>query len=141
MKKLYKKAVWMGTAAIFSLSVLTGCQQKAIRKDRGQRVDYVLCQSGHMPGELEKMIEENKEEGGAFAYKNSMYTYLVVCYGMRESSGYSIRVEECRRTDGVLFLRTQLMGPEEGELAAKEKTFPYIVVRCKRTEDFCMIET
>lgn len=141
MGMLHKKEKWMVIAGILITMFMVGCQQKDVKETSGQNVEYELCQTGHMPKELEIMIEEKKKEGCAFSYKNSMYTYMVVCYGLRESSGYSIRVEECSRANGILFLRTQLIGPEEGELAAKKNTWPYIVVRCRRTEDICMIET
>ena len=81
-----------------------------------------------------------KEKPGTFTWKNSMYTYLVVCYGRQKYSGYSIRVEECTMRKESLYLRTQLIGPSAGEPVTETETFPWIVVRCDQTEAICIIE-
>ena len=65
------------------------------KKEQGQAVKYEICSGKNMPERLQKIIEERKKKPGTFAYKNSKYTYLVVCYGEKTYSGYSVRVEQC----------------------------------------------
>ena len=65
------------------------------KKEQGQAVKYEICSGKNMPERLQKIIEERKKKPGTFAYKNSKYTYLVVCYGEKSYSGYSVRVEQC----------------------------------------------
>ena len=60
------------------------------KKEQGQAVKYEICSGKNMPERLQKIIEERKKKPGTFAYKNSKYTYLVVCYGEKSYSGYSV---------------------------------------------------
>ena len=76
-----------------------------------------------------------------FPHKNSKYTYLVVCYGEKPYSGYSIRIEECWKDKEQLYLKTQLIGPSSGEEIIETRTCPFLVVRCERTEQLCRIES
>ena len=118
---------------------LWGCGKK-LEKEKGKDVEYTICQEQNLPGMLKKTLEDKKEKPGTFTWKNSMYTYLVVCYGRQKYSGYSIRVEECTMRKESLYLRTQLIGPSAGEPVTETETFPWIVVRCDQTEAICIIE-
>ena len=109
------------------------------RKKR-QEVKYEICAEKNMPERLQKILEESKKKPGTFAYKNSRYTYLVVCYGEKSYSGYSIQVEECWKDKEQLYLETQLIGPKAGEEVVETLTYPFLVVRCERTELLCRIQ-
>lgn len=110
-------------------------------KNQGQEVSYEICEEKNMPHRLQKIIEDRKNRPGTFAYKNSKYTYLVVCYGEKPYSGYSIRIEECWKDKEQLYLKTQLIGPSAGEEIIETRTCPFLVVRCERTERLCRIES
>ena len=88
-----------------------------------------------MPERLQKIIEERKKKPGTFAYKNSKYTYLVVCYGEKSYSGYSVRVEQCWKDKEQLYLETQLIGPAAGEAVNEVETYPVIVLKMERREE------
>ena len=88
-----------------------------------------------------RRLLERKKKPGTFAYKNSKYTYLVVCYGEKSYSGYSVRVEQCWKDKEQLYLETQLIGPAAGEEVVETLTYPFLVVRCGRTELLCRIES
>ncbi len=130
---------------------LTGCTNilnidgfhlaKLEKRERGQAVKYEICAEKNMPERLQKILEERKKQPGTFAYKNSRYTYLVVCYGEKPYSGYSVRVEQCWKNKEQLYLQTQLIGPEAGEEVIEALTYPFLVVRCGRTELLCRIES
>ena len=109
------------------------------RKKR-QEVKYEICAEKNMPERLQKILEEREKKPGTFAYKNSRYTYLVVCYGEKSYSGYSIQVEECWKDKEQLYLETQLIGPKAGEEVVETLTYPFLVVRCERTELLCRIQ-
>lgn len=111
------------------------------KKEQGQAVKYEICSGKNMPERLQKIIEERKKKPGTFAYKNSKYTYLVVCYGEKSYSGYSVRVEQCWKDKEQLYLETQLIGPAAGEEVVETLTYPFLVVRCGRTELLCRIES
>lgn len=110
------------------------------KKEQGQQVKYEICTGKNIPGRLQKILEERKKKPGTFAYKNSKYTYLVVCYGEKPYSGYSVCVEECWKDKKQLYLETQLIGPAAGEEVVETLTYPFLVVRCGRTELLCRIE-
>lgn len=106
-----------------------------------QEVHYEICAQKNMPERLQKLLEQKKKNPGTFAYKNARYTYLVVCYGEKPYSGYSIRVEQCWKDKEQLYLETQLIGPAAGEEVIETMTCPFLVVRCERTELLCRIES
>lgn len=119
---------------------ITGCiREVKIESDR-KNTEYEICVKEQLPGELQKTIEEKKKKACTFSFHDSKYTYLIVCYGEKKYAGYSIRVEECSKGNQVLYMRTQLIGPSAGEPIAERKNWPYLVVRCKRTDSLCLIE-
>lgn len=110
-------------------------------KNNNQEVKYEICTEKNTPKRLQSLLEKRKKYPGTFAYKNSKYTYLIVCYGEKPYSGYSIRVEECWKDKEQLYLKTQLIGPAAGEEVIETLTWPFLVVRCGRTEHLCRIES
>lgn len=119
----------------------TGCVKNLNFNEKKEAVEYVICKDSSLPGQLQTLLEEKKQKPGTFTYRNSMYIYLVVCYGKKDFSGYSVRIEECWRSGETLFLRTQLMGPAAGEDSVETETYPYIVVRCPQMDVFCVIDS
>ena len=111
------------------------------KKEQGQQVKYEVCTGKTIPERLQKILEERKKKPGTFAYKNSKYTYLVVCYGEKTYSGYSICVEECWKDEEQLYLKTQLIGPSADEEVVETLTYPFLVIRCGRTDLLCRIES
>lgn len=115
--------------------------RKLGKRGQGKEIPYEICTEKNMPERLLKIIEMRKKTPGTFAYKNSTYTYLVVCYGEKEYSGYSIQVQECWKDKEQIYLKTQLIGPAGNEEVVEATTFPFLVVRCERTELLCRIES
>lgn len=148
--KIYQTAVSLFLIVIIGICV-NGCTNtlnidgfrfgKLGRGEKGKAVKYEICAEKNMPERLQKILEERKKKPGTFAYKNSRYTYLVVCYGEKAYSGYSIRVEECWKDKEQLYLETQLIGPAAGEEVVETLTYPVLVVRCERTELLCRIQS
>lgn len=154
-EKIEKHHITIPAAVLFliclSFLYLTGCTNtlntnsfhlgRLGKKEQGQAVKYEICTEKNMPERLQKILEKRKKKPGTFAYKNSRYTYLVVCYGEKPYSGYSVRVEECWKDEEQLYLETQLIGPAAGEEVIETLTYPFLVVRCGRTELLCRIES
>lgn len=55
-------------------------------------------------------------------------------YGVQPTGGYSISVNELYLTDNSIVVNTELKGPEKGENAGAEQSFPYIVIRTEYLE-------
>ena len=117
-----------------------GCIRHLQMNGPKEKVEYDICKDSNLPAQLQTLLEEKKQEVCTFVYRNSMYIYLVVCYGRKEYSGCSVKIEECWKSEDTLFLRTQLMGPAAGEEVARTPTCPYLVVRCRQMDVFCVIE-
>ena len=106
-----------------------------------ENVDYVICKESHLPEQLKNLLKEKQKKPRTCTYRPSMAPYLVVCYGEKPYSGYSIKEEDCHRTKDVLYLRTQLMGPAKGEKITETRTYPHIVLRCRQTKVLCIIDS
>ena len=68
-----------------------------------------------MPHRLQKIIEDRKNRPEHLHIKIQNIPIMVVCYGEKPYSGYSIRIEECWKDKEQLYLKTQLIGPSAGE--------------------------
>lgn len=128
------------SATLIVAEMAAGCRRGLELDTPRQSLEYVICQQEQLPSELQKMIENRKKKACTFSFHDTKYTYLVVCYGPQEYTGYSIQVEECEKGDHVLYLRTQLIGPSAGEPAVRRENWPWMVVRCGKTEALCLIE-
>ena len=105
-----------------------------------KKEDYIICKEEQLPRELRRMVRERKDTACSFSFHDSNCSYLVVSYGKKDYAGYSIRVEECSRGGGILYLRTQLIGPSARDPVRRIPSTPWIVVRCARTGSLCLIE-
>ncbi|MFQ9748502.1 MAG: hypothetical protein ACLRYY_05835 [Anaerobutyricum soehngenii] len=97
-----------------------------------------------MPERLQKIIEERKKKPGTFAYKNSKYTYLVVCYGEKSIQWLQrSALKQCWKDKEQLYLRDAAdRYPAAGEeVSGNAERCPFLVVRCGRTELLCRIES
>lgn len=123
------------------LLFLAGCGRVINSEVDKEKVEYVICRESNLPSKLQELIEEKKKRSCTFTFTNSMYTYMVVCYGSQAYSGYSVRIEECSRTADLVYLRTQLIGPSSGETVVETETFPFLVVRCKKMDVLYIIDS
>lgn len=128
---------------LLTVFLLTGCKAGVgidLKKNEPeQKVDYMICSEKNQPDRLKEIIRQRRKNPCTFAWKNSGYTYLVVCYGAKSYSGYSIKIEKCVKSGEELLLKTKLIGPSASEEVVEIRTYPTMVVRCARTELLCRI--
>lgn len=124
--------IWIGRIVSSGSTISTG---------KGKEVNYEICKKGHIPENLNVFIQSAKKNPCCFTLKDSENLYIVVCYGEKKYSGYSIQVKQFTREKGVLRVKTNLKGPSNMEPAVKEKNWPFIVLKCKRTDSLCIIES
>ena len=122
------------------MALLAACVHDLNTEEKSEKAEYVICDENHLPEQLQALLAENKKKPATFTYSSTMYLYLVVCYGAKEYGGYSVRVEEMRRSGDTIYLRTQLQGPSSSEPVVRTETYPWIVLRCARTDAFCVID-
>ena len=64
-----------------------------------------------------------------------MPAYVVAGYGTRETSGYSIKVNDVYTGDNALYIDLNLIGPAAGEAVNEVETYPVIVLKMERREE------
>ena len=127
-----KRIIELG-GILWILFVLTGCS--VVLKTEGERtgVEYKQMDVRDVPEDLQKEIEERKEEPFQITYRDMEYLYIAEGYGEKEESGYCIEIAECAQTEDAVYIEAILHGPG-GEGSVCETKFPYYVVRLGYTE-------
>lgn len=98
-------------------------------------LDFTVVGNQEVPQELQGIIEEKKAAPFKLTYSDGQGLYIAEGYGEQESGGYSIAVRDLYLTEEGIVFSAELMGPEKGEDAGTENSFPYIVVKTEFLED------
>lgn len=112
-----------------SVILLAGCISKDEDGKKLRNLDFTVVKESEIPEEMMEMIEEQKIHAFQGAYEDQGYLYIVEGYGMQETTGYSIEVENVYETEYDIKVETRLLGPPEGEKTVETKTFPYVVIK------------
>ena len=98
---------------IMPACAMTGCSGSK-EPDNKTSVDYTVVENADLPED---------------------YTYVVAGYGTRETSGYSIKVNDVYTGDNALYIDLNLIGPAAGEAVNEVETYPVIVLKMERREE------
>ena len=133
-----KRIVRFG-AATWMLLLLAGCS--VVLKSDGERtaVEYELMDIRDVPEDMQKKIEERKEEPFQITYRDMEYLYIAEGYGKKEESGYCIEVTECAQNGDAIYIDAILHGPG-GTGSICETEYPFYVVRTAYTEKHVIFE-
>ncbi len=107
---------------------LTGCSVKKESQDKVRDLEFTVAGEADLPQELVQLIQEKKAAPFKLTYSNDQGLYIVVGYGEQPTGGYSISVRELYLTENSIVIDTELQGPEKGEDAGVEKSYPYIAI-------------
>ena len=118
---------------LWILFVLTGCSVVLKTEGEWTGVEYKQMDVRDVPEDLQKEIEERKEEPFQITYRDMEYLYIAEGYGEKEESGYCIEIAECAQTEDAVYIEAILHGPG-GEGSVCETKFPFYVVRLGYTE-------
>lgn len=122
-------------AWVFAVRVLTGCSVQKEDQDKVRDLEFTVTGEADLPQELAQLIQEKKAAPFKLTYSNDQGLYIVVGYGEQQTGGYSISVRELYLTENSIVIDTELLGPEKGEEAGVEKSYPYIAVRTEYLEN------
>ena len=100
-----------------------------IDKKRVNVMEYKVLSEEEIPIEILEEIEKYKEESVQCSYICSDKLYIVVSYGMQDTSGYTVEVNDLYESSNAIFVKTTLKGPASLKEAKEETTYPYIVLR------------
>ncbi len=118
----------------------TGCEKNEDEIKKIRDLEFTVVDDKDLPGELKEVIDEKKENPFKFSYSNKDYLYIVVGYGMQNSGGYSIAVEELFLAENAIYIDTNLIGPSQDEEVCQGVTYPYIVVKLEFIDEQIVFE-
>lgn len=133
MKEMAGKWLVLGILAMV-FGVLVG-YGKSGDSAKVRDLEFTVMDQERIPEELKAIIEEKKIQPFKLTYSDDENLYIVVGYGPQETGGYSIQVKELYLTDNSIVFDTELLGPEKGENAAKETSYPVIVIQTELLEN------
>lgn len=107
---------------------LNGCVLQR-GKDKVEDLDFTVVRQQELPATLLEQVELKKEGEFQLTYSDNEYLYIAKGYGIQETGGYSIAVEDCYLTENTICVRTRLIGPQVGENVEKAPSYPFIVLK------------
>ena len=116
------------------LMLLRGCVRKEC-EEKVKDLEFTVTKEEELPEALRQQIEEKKEGDFRFTYSDNEYLYVARGYGIQETGGYSISVEDCYLSDTAICVKTRLQGPKNGEEVTKAPSYPFIVLKLELREE------
>lgn len=138
MKK-YMKFILLLMIVVTGLG-LTGCKTEDTDIKKIRDIEYTVVEDADLPGELKEIIDEKKEDPFKLSYSNKDNLYIVVGYGIQNSGGYSVSVEELYLTSNAIYIDTNLIGPTDEDMITQGVTYPYIVVKMEFIDESIVFE-
>ncbi len=119
---------------VAGMQILGGCAIKQ-NADKVEDLEFTVTRVQELPKTLQEQIELKKEEEFTLTYSDNQYLYIARGYGVQETGGYSISVDECYRTNNTIDVKTTLHGPQAGEQVEKAPSCPFIVLKLELREE------
>lgn len=128
MSNIYKRMRYAENFFLI-LILLCGCSMLDTSDKKISDIEFTVVDEAALPEEVLKMIEERKEEAFQMAYHDGSYSYIIVGYGVQESSGYSIQVNDVYQGEDGIWVDTDLIGPEKSEPVEDVTSYPYVIIK------------
>lgn len=136
MKMIFKGKMCLGLLMLMAMTLwLAGCSASKDSGDKVRDLDFSVAGDLDVPDELKKLIAEKQQQPFKLTYSDEQNLYIAVGYGVQPTGGYSISVNDLYLTDNSIVINTELKGPEKGENAGAEQSFPYIVIKTEYLEN------
>ena len=114
--------------------LLGGCAWMDPSDEKVKDRPYVIVEADSLPEEIQKIIEEKKKEPFQMAYHEAEATYIILGYGMQETSGYSIQVNEVYDGKDSIWVDTDLYGPHKNDVVENSPSYPYVIIKTEKVE-------
>lgn len=125
---------------IFMMSAAGGCGVEKTDERKLEDLSYTILEDKEIPQEFLAVIEERKEQIFKLTYTDEENLYIAVGYGVQQTGGYSISVNQCYLTSNAIYFDTTLIGPSKGEQVNEAKSYPYLVIKTKYQEKNVVFE-
>jgi len=114
--------------------LLAACAAGKTDHKKIRNIEFTVVDREDIPEEFLARIEEEKDGQMKLSYGDRGYLYAARGYGVQETSGYSVTVEQCFETEQEIQIETSLLGPGKEEKILKKKTYPYVVIKMEYTD-------
>ena len=121
-------------AVILMLTIVSGCGLEKTDSKKLEDLSYTILEEKEIPQEFLAVIEEKKEQMFKLTYTDEESLYIAVGYGVQQTGGYSISVNQCYLTQNAVYFDTTLSGPSKGEQVNEAKSYPYLVIKTKYSD-------
>ena len=121
-------------AVILMLTIGSGCGLEKTDSKKLEDLSYTILEEKEIPQEFLAVIEEKKEQMFKLTYTDEESLYIAVGYGVQQTGGYSISVNQCYLTQNAVYFDTTLIGPSKGEQVNEAKSYPYLVIKTKYSD-------
>ena len=123
-------AIWLPCGCIRKKPEITGEKSAA----------FQLMSERENPEELKEWMEQEKAHPFMLTYAVEQDIYAARSYGPQNKTGYQIKVDAVLEGEKTVRIQTSLLGPEKGEKTKDVVTYPYVVVKLKKTEKEILFE-
>ncbi|MFI3176650.1 MAG: protease complex subunit PrcB family protein [Eubacteriales bacterium] len=124
---------WVPMMCIGMGFLLSACKDDSDTMEQ-ENVPFVVISEECLPEELLELVSDEKEEAFKITYTDDAYLYICRGYGARATGGYSITIDQLYQTSNAIYIKTSLMGPSLNEQKNEVTSYPYVVVRVKKSE-------
>lgn len=124
---------FLTAGCVTALLLLYGCATSG-QEEKVRDLEFAVAAQEEIPPDLGQIISQKQQSPFKLTYSDSDHLYIIVGYGQQNTGGYSIRVNELYMTENSIVIDTELLGPEKGETAGSEPSYPFIVVRTEYSE-------
>ena len=120
---------------VFVVRFLTACSVEKDELEKVRDLEFTVAGEMETPQQLKDLIAQKQSEPFKLTYTDNQNLYIAVGYGVQPTGGYSISVNDLYLTDNSIVINTELKGPEKGENAGTEQSFPFIVIKTEYLEN------
>jgi hypothetical protein len=115
--------------------LLTACLGTDKLSNKLSDLEFTVVGEDEQPDTLKDIIADKGEQPFQLSYTIGEDMYIAVGYGIQQSGGYSIIVNEFYETLDNIVLDTSLLGPGSAQNVTATTSIPYIVIKTHNIED------
>lgn len=135
-----KKHIYIFILLLLPALLLSGCGITKAGTEKIRDLEYTVLDESEIPDLLKEEIEQKKADDFKLSYREDEDLYIVRGFGMQETGGYSIQMQELYLADNAIYFKANLIGPENSRDVEKAVSYPYIVVKTARYEENVIFE-
>jgi len=125
-------------AAFIMLFIFCGCHTTSDNTRKLKDVEFTVIDPEEAPEALTDAILKKRKQPFKLTYTTGDSLYIARGYGPQKTFGYHITVDAVYLTANGLFFATTLYGPHNSDVINRSTSYPFIIVKVKRT-DGCVI--